>query len=74
MFAPNQDKYMRREIVRRYLSQLGDDRLRTMCILWSRGCSDRSVKRRLKLSWAKLNEQKAVIAEGLIAAGIKLKD
>jgi hypothetical protein len=44
-----------------------------MCFLWSKGYSDDTVKRQLKLSWPRLRELKAQIATELLDAGIELR-
>ncbi len=60
-------------IVRNYLAQIEDDQIRMMCFLWSKGYSDDTVKRQLKLSWPRLRELKAQIATELLEAGIELR-
>lgn len=60
-------------IVRNYLAQIEDDQIRMMCFLWSKGYSDDTVKRQLKLSWPRLRELKAQIATELLNAGIELR-
>lgn len=60
-------------IVRNYLNQIEDDQIRIMCFLWSKGYSDDTVKRQLKISWERLRELKAQIATDLLAAGIELR-
>jgi hypothetical protein len=60
-------------IVRNYLAQIEDDQIRMMCFLWSKGYSDDTVKRQLKLSWPRLRELKAQIATELLDAGIELR-
>ena len=60
-------------IVRNYLAQIEDDQIRMMCFLWSKGYSDDTVKRQLKLSWPRLRELKAQIAAELLDAGIELR-
>jgi len=44
-----------------------------MCFLWSKGYSDDTVKRQLKLSWERLRELKALVASELLEAGIELR-
>lgn len=60
-------------IVRNYLAQIEDEQIRMMCFLWSKGYSDDTVKRQLKLSWPRLRELKAQIATELLDAGIELR-
>ena len=60
-------------IVRNYLAQIEDDQIRMMCFLWSKGYSDDTVKRQLKLSWPRLRELKALVASELLEAGIELR-
>lgn len=60
-------------IVRNYLDQIEDDQIRIMCFLWSKGYSDDTVKRQLKISWDRLRELKAQVATDLLAAGIELR-
>ena len=60
-------------IVRNYLDQTEDDQIRIMCFLWSKGYSDDTVRRQLKLSWERLRELKAQVAADLLAAGIELR-
>ena len=67
------NKCTRCEIVRNYLENIEDNQIRIMCFLWSRGYSDDTVKRRLKLTWPRLRELKAQIARDLLAAGITLR-
>ena len=67
------NKCTRCEIVRNYLENIEDDQIRVMCFLWTRGYSDDTVKRHLKLTLPRLRELKAQIARDLLAAGIKLR-
>ena len=60
-------------IVRNYISHIENEQIRLMCFLWGKGYSDDTVKRRLKLTWPRLRELKAKIAEDLLAAGVKLR-
>lgn len=60
-------------IVHNYLIHIENEQLRLMCFLWSKGYSDDTVKRRLKISWPRLRELKAQIAKELLAAGVKLR-
>lgn len=61
------------QIVRDYVDHIEDEQIRLMCFLWSKGYSDDTVKRRMKLSWPRLRELKARISNDLIAAGVKLR-
>ena len=62
-----------RDIVRDYVAHIEDEQIRLMCFLWSRGFSDDTVKRRMKLTWPRLRELKARISKELLAAGVKLR-
>ena len=61
------------QIVRDYVDHIEDEQIRLMCFLWSKGYSDDTVKRRMKLSWSRLRELKSRISKDLIAAGVKLR-
>lgn len=61
------------QIVRDYVDHIEDEQIRLMCFLWSRGFSDDTVKRRMKLTWPRLRELKSRISKDLLAAGIKLR-
>jgi hypothetical protein len=61
------------QIVRDYVDHIEDEQIRLMCFLWSKGYSDDTVKRRMKLSWPRLRELKSRISKDLIAAGVKLR-
>ena len=61
------------QIVRDYVDHIEDEQIRLMCCLWSKGYSDDTVKRRMKLSWPRLRELKSRISKDLIAAGVKLR-
>ena len=61
------------QIVRAYVDHIEDEQIRLMCFLWSRGFSDDTVKRRMKLTWPRLRELKSRISKDLLAAGIKLR-
>ena len=61
------------QIVRNYIAHIEDEQIRLMCFLWSKGYSDDTVKRRMKLTWPRLRELKARISNDLIAAGVKLR-
>lgn len=61
------------QIVRDYVDHIEDEQIRLMCFLWSRGFSDDTVKRRMKLTWPRLRELKSRISKELLAAGIKLR-
>ena len=59
--------------MRDYVDHIEDEQIRLMCFLWSKGYSDDTVKRRMKLSWPRLRELKSRISKDLIAAGVKLR-
>ena len=61
------------QIVRDYVDHIEDEQIRLMCFLWSKGFSDDTVKRRMKLTWPRLRELKSRISKELLAAGIKLR-
>ena len=61
------------QIERDYVDHIEDEQIRLMCFLWSKGYSDDTVKRRMKLSWPRLRELKSRISKDLIAAGVKLR-
>ena len=68
-----QNSCTRCQIVRNYIDQITDDQIRIMCFLWSKGYSDDTGRRQLKLSWERLREIKAQVARDLLAAGIELR-
>lgn len=68
-----QNSCTRCQIVRNYIDQITDDQIRIMCFLWSKGYSDDTVRRQLKLSWERLRELKAQVAADLLAAGIEFR-
>ena len=62
-----------RDIVHDFVTHIENEQIRLMCFLWSRGYSDEDVKRKMKLTRPRLQELKAQVYDGLLAAGIKLR-
>ena len=71
---PIQDEYTRRRIVREYLAGIEENTVRLVCYMFTRGYPDWMVRRDLRLSRPRFREIRAQIAQGLLDAGIILRE
>lgn len=71
---PFQNRNIRRQIVQDYLAGIDNDTIRLVCYMFTRGYPDWMIRMNLHLSRPQFRKIRAEIAQGLLDAGIILRE